>query len=133
MNAARLRCQRSGVLLWGRGPYRAAVDMDGSEGQSGFDHLTLWSDDDQDAIYRLVAVLKRTGWTYCYTGPEEAGDQAIFTRPGTPVRVSIDISYYGKRRARLLPATNRQGLDQRCTPDDDVLRFGPDVAREAAS
>lgn len=132
MNAVRLRCQRSGVFLWGQGPYRAAVDMGGADGESGFDQLTLWHDDDQDAVYRLIGTLKRTGWRYCYTGPEDAGDQAIFTRRGAPVRLSIDISYYGKRRVRILPASNRQGLGERCTPDDSVLRFGADVARDAA-
>lgn len=131
LDAVHLRCRRPGVRLLGVGPFRAAVDLTGARGESGFDRLTLWHDDDQDAIYGIVVPLVRAGWRYCYTGTEQAGDQAVFTRPGQPVRLSIDISYYGKRRLRVLPAWNRVGTGQPCVPDASVLRFGADVARAA--
>ncbi|MEG3178055.1 hypothetical protein U1872_17570 [Sphingomonas sp. RB3P16] len=103
------RCRRHGVYLAGAGPYEAAVDLpDGG----GFDELTLWHDGDQYAVYKITDVLDRTGWRNCSTGDGERGDQIIYTKPGVAVRVSMDLSYWGKRRLRLLPASNRK--EKRC-------------------
>lgn len=100
----KLRCRREGVLVMGQGPYSAAVDMRGSDGRGGFYQLTVWDDDDQDSVIEVGKRLKAQGWALCRTGPNEnAGDQEIYTRPGSRIRFSIDISYWGKRRVRILP------------------------------
>ncbi|WP_294092591.1 hypothetical protein [Sphingomonas sp.] len=102
--ANRLRCRKEDVTLMGQGPYGAAVDLRGGDGRGGFRQLTLWSNDDQEAVWTIGKLLKRNGWSLCRTGPSEfRGDQEIYTRAGSPVRFSIDISYWGKRRVRVLP------------------------------
>ncbi|RYD51259.1 MAG: hypothetical protein EOP60_10840 [Sphingomonadales bacterium] len=103
----RLRCRKQGVMLAGLGPYTAAVDVLGA-GRGGFYQLTLWDERDQDSIQAVGTLLKAQGWSLCRTGPNEnAGDQEIYTRAGYPVRFSIDISYWGKRRLRILPELNQ--------------------------
>jgi hypothetical protein len=106
-----MRCRRHGVMLEGQGPYEAAVDLDGSDGSGGFDQLTLWHDKDQGAVLALVDELKRRGWLECLGGGRP-GDQAIYTHKGSPAFVSLDLSYWSKRRLRLIPAWNK--LDSRC-------------------
>ena len=101
-----LRCRKAGVMLLGAGPYSAAVDLRGS-GESGFDELTLWHDDDQSAVLAVADRLKELGWTLCRTGQEDRGDQDIWTKAGAPVRFSMDVSYWGKRRMRVLPEQNQ--------------------------
>jgi hypothetical protein len=103
-----LRCRRPAVTLHGFGPYQAAVDLVGSDGSGGFDQLTLWHDTDQFAVVELGNALEREGWRVCLTGDDSRGDQQIYTRPGSPVIVSIDISYWSKRRLRLIPARGRR-------------------------
>ncbi len=104
----KLRCRRGGVILAGLGPFTAAVDLLGAEGQGGFYQLTLWDDYDADAVDALGKHLKAQGWSLCRTGPNEyAGDQDIYTLAGQSVRFSIDISYWGKQRARILPELNQ--------------------------
>lgn len=110
----RARCRRPAILVLGEGPYEAAIDLIGSEGQGGFDHLTLWKEGHQEAIYRLVEALQREGWMHCETGNERWGDQDIYTREGVPVRASMDLSYYGKRRVRIIPLWNDS--ERSCTP-----------------
>jgi len=105
-DAVSMRCRRSGVRLEGQGPYEAAVDLVGGGGSGGFDLLTLWNEQDQFAVQAVGDALKIQGWHVCMTGGEDRGDQEIYTRTGTPVRVSIDISYWGKRRLRLMPERN---------------------------
>ncbi|WP_066797125.1 hypothetical protein [Sphingomonas soli] len=103
----RLRCRKDGVMLMGLGPYTAAVDMYGADGRGGFYQLTLWDSDDQDTVQEVGTRLKAQGWSLCRTAHNEfAGDQEIYTRAGAPVRFSIDISYWGKRRLRILPELN---------------------------
>lgn len=97
-----IRCRKDGVMLFGKGPFRGAVDMKEGKG-SGFYELTLWHDSDQDAVLAVNPVLKANGWTLCRTGQEDRGDQEVWTRPGSRVRFSTDISYWGKRRLRILP------------------------------
>ena len=97
-----LRCRKDGVMLYGKGPFLGAVDMKEGKG-SGFYELILWHDRDQDAVLELNDVLKARGWKLCRTGTEDRGDQEIWTRPGSKVRLSADISYWGKRRFRILP------------------------------
>lgn len=97
-----IRCRKEGVTLFGKGPFRGAVDMKEGKG-SGFYELTLWHDSDQDSVLVLNPVLKAQGWQLCRTGQEDRGDQEIWTRAGSKVRFSVDISYWGKRRFRILP------------------------------
>jgi len=104
-----LRCRRGGVMLEGHGPFEAAVDLAGSDGRGGFRQLTLWHDRDQYAVYAIAEALEKAGWRSCATatggrGMVERGDQQVYSRPGAPVRFSMDLSYWGKRRFRILPA-----------------------------
>lgn len=101
-----MRCRRSGVMLLGQGPYSAALDLAGSDGGGGFDHLILWHDRDQNAVLAISAALERQGWRSCYTGQGNRGDQAIYTLAGAPVRFSMDLSYWGKRRLRVIPVSS---------------------------
>lgn len=107
-----LRCRRHGVMVAGTGPYEAAVDLVGSDGGGGFDQLTLWHDRDQYAVYKITDILDRQGWRNCSTGTDDRGDQIIYTRPGAAVRISMDLSYWAKRRLRVIPAASRK--ERRC-------------------
>ncbi len=97
-----LRCRKDAVSLFGAGPYRGAVDL-ARRGASGFSQVTLWHDTDQSALFSVGKVLEARGWQRCRTGQENRGDQEIWTRRGAPVRFSMDLSYWGKRRLRILP------------------------------
>ena len=103
-----IRCRRSGVMFDGFGPFSAAVNLNGRKGASGFDQLTLWHDQDQNALLAVANALERRGWRTCFTGEGQRGDQGIYTRPGEPVRVSLDLSYSGKRRLRVIPQWNKR-------------------------
>lgn len=102
-----IHCQRKGVMLEGQGPFDAAVDLEYSDGSGGFDRLTLWNDWNQDALLAVSDALKRQGWKECFTGSDRMGDQAIYTREGSPVFVAMDLSYWVKRRLRVLPLWNK--------------------------
>ncbi|HEX9954547.1 MAG TPA: hypothetical protein VGB48_04930 [Allosphingosinicella sp.] len=132
MDAINVRCRRHNVTLFGYGPFEAALDLRGSEGQSGFNYVTLWHDEDQRALYPILVDLHQAGWRSCHTGSEQAGDQAIFTRPGAPVLFSIDISYFGNRRLRIFPAGTPQKLSGPCVADDSLGIFGLNVRRGRA-
>jgi hypothetical protein len=106
-----MRCRRDGVMFLGKGPYNAAVDLDGSDGSGGFGQLTLWDDKDQDAVLAIADDLKRRGWLECLGGGR-GGDQAIYTHKNSAVFVSMDVSYWSKRRLRVIPTWNT--LDSRC-------------------
>lgn len=108
LDAVHIRCRRHGVMVGDAGPYDAAVDLDGSTGAGGFDQLTLWDDRDNDTVFKLAAALERSGWTKCLTGDGRVGDQAIYTHDGAPVRASMDISYWSKRRLRFVPVANHR-------------------------
>lgn len=97
-----LRCRRAGLMLMGHGPFSAAVDLAGGDGRGGFRQLTLWHDRNQDTPIDVAKDLERQGWASCRTRQHNWGDQAIFRREGSPLRISIDISYYGKRRIRIM-------------------------------
>lgn len=103
-----MRCRRDGIRILDQGPFNAAVDLTESDGSGGFDQLTLWYDDDQSAVFALGQALERQGWRTCSTGENDHGDQAIYWRPGAPVRFSMDISYWSKRRVRVIPAWNHR-------------------------
>ncbi|MGL4313198.1 MAG: hypothetical protein ACRCSO_04350 [Sphingomonas sp.] len=109
-----MRCRRHGVMLLGKGPFEAAVDLIGSDGSGGFDALVLWDDRDQEGVYPVTDALERQGWLQCMTAIDERGDQLIYTRPGSPVWIAMDLSYWGKRRLRILPEWNHH--ERRCTP-----------------
>lgn len=100
---AYLRCRREGIMFAGEGPYSGAVDSSGTDGRGGFHNLTLWSEQDQFAVTKVGLRLLAAGWKLCRTGTADRGDQSIYTKAGSPVRVSIDASYWGKRRLRILP------------------------------
>ncbi len=82
-------------MLMGRGPLSAAVDLAGGDGRGGFDQLTLWMTVDQDAPIDVADDLERRGWVSCRTKRNGWGDQYYLHAPGSPLRISIDISYYG--------------------------------------
>lgn len=113
--AIEMRCRRHNVMLMGHGPYEAAVDLVGGYGEGGFDQVTLWSEDDQEGVYPVTDLLEAQGWQQCMTGNPERSDQLIYTRPGSPVWITMDLSYWAKRRLRVIPAWNRRELG--CTPD----------------
>jgi hypothetical protein len=97
-------------MLLRQGPFNAAVDLDGGNGGGGFGQLTLWHDRDQSAVISVGALLERQGWRTCYTGVGRRGNQAIYTHKNASVRFSMDLSYWGKRRLRIIPEQNgRQG------------------------
>jgi hypothetical protein len=98
-----LRCRAQGGTLKGQGPFQAAVDLLGTDARGGFRELTLWHDTDQRAALSVGDLLEAQGWALCRTGQEDRGDQEIYTKAGSPVRISIDISYFSKRRLRVLP------------------------------
>lgn len=126
MDAVNVRCRRHGVMIYGNGPYEAAVDLRGSRGQSGFDHLTVWNVRDQSALYKVLASLHDRGWTSCHTEFSIGGGQAIFTHRASPVFVSVDLNYYGKRRLRVFPIWHSAELTGPCIPDKDLGLFGLD-------
>lgn len=115
MDAVHVRCRRHGVMFANAGPYEAAVDLQGAEGESGFDQLVLWHVRDNYAVYDVADAFERAGWRHCSTGDDRRGDQIIYTRSGSPVRVSMDLSYYAKRRIRFIPEWNRR--ERRCAPE----------------
>ena len=117
MDAINVRCRRRGVMFEEFGPYEAAVDLKGSDGQGGFDEVILWHIRDNDDVFKVKDMLKERGWSECWTGTDRAGDQAILTREGSPVRVFMDLSYYAKRRLRFVPEWNKR--ERRCTPTAD--------------
>ena len=107
-----LRCKRGNVRLLRYGPFNAAVDLAGGDGRGGFRQLTLWNDRDQDGAIEIGRELKRQGWQSCMTSLHNWGDQHILRRKDSPFRVSIDLSYYGKRRIRIMP--ERWASDPEC-------------------
>jgi hypothetical protein len=107
-----MRCRRWGVMFLGFGPFNGALDLNGSNGGGGFDQLTLWHDRDQNAAIPVGTALERQGWRVCFTGEGSRGDQAIYTRPDALVRISMDLSYWGKRRLRVIPEWNKR--EPRC-------------------
>lgn len=124
MDAVNVRCRQHGVMIYGDGPYEAAVDLRGSKGQLGFDHLTLWHDHDQAALYKILGSLHERGWISCHTELGHGGGQAIFTHRASPVFASLDLNYYGKRRLRLFPVWHAPELTGPCIPDKDLTMFG---------
>jgi hypothetical protein len=108
MDAVHMRCRRHAITVGGAGPFEGAVDLVGAHGEGGFDQLILWHVADQYAVYHIADALEREGWRYCYIGDDQRGDQAVYTRPGASVRVSMDLSYYAKRRLRIIPVSAPQ-------------------------
>ena len=106
LNVIEMRCRRHNVTFLGRGPYEAAIDVAGGDGRGGFRQVMLWHDSDQYAVYAIGNELEKLGWQYCSTYNIDRADQAIYMRKGARFRVSMDLSYYDKRRVRLLPAWN---------------------------
>ena len=113
--AIEMRCRRHDVKLLGQGPYEAAVDPAGGYGEGGFAQVTLWSEGDQDAVFPVIDQLEKQGWQQCMTGTDERGELLIYTRQGASVWFAMDLSYWGKRRLRVLPAWNRRELT--CKPN----------------
>ncbi len=103
-----MRCSRQRVMLEEAGPYEAAVDLVGNDGSGGFDEVTLWHDEDQSTLFDITGALDANGWRHCSTGTDEKGDQVIYPHPLKNVMTSVDISYYGKRRLRIIPKWNRR-------------------------
>ena len=110
-----LRCRRDGIFILGKGPFNAAVDLRNADGSGGFDQLTIWHDRDQYAVYAIADELVRRGWKACATGDDRWGDQNIYTMSTASVKFSMDLSYWGKRRIRILPTWNRR--ERGCSPE----------------
>ena len=91
-----LRCRREGLYLLGVGPLNAAIDLDrpGPDGGPRFDHVTLWHPSDQGKLLDLKPALEHRGWASCLTADAER-----YWHPPSPVRIAIDTSYWGSRRA----------------------------------
>ena len=111
-----MRCRRNNVTFLGHGPFNAALDLNGGDGGGGFDQLVLWHDRDQNVAVQIGTLLERQGWRSCFTGEGMKGDQAIYTRQGAQVRFSMDISYWGKRRLRVIPMWNQR--EPQCSSAD---------------
>lgn len=107
-----LLCRRAGITIAGQGPYDAAVDLVGSDGSGGFHYLTVWSSKDPQDVFAIPNALKAQGWRECFLGGPKGGDQAIYTREGSPVFMAMDLSYSGTRRLRVLPGWNK--TERRC-------------------
>jgi hypothetical protein len=97
-----MRCRKDGVTFAGH-RFNAALDLNGNNGGGGFDQLILWHDRDQNTAVLVGSLLEKKGWRSCFTGEGRKGDQAIYTHPAARVRISMDLSYWGKRRLRVLP------------------------------
>lgn len=128
VDAVSVRCRKAGVTLFGAGPYQAAVDLLGKNGVSGYDHVTIWHDRDQRALYRAIEAVAKRDWTLCYTGSDRGGDQAIFSRAGEPVRIYLDISYWQKRRIRIYPNAVAPKPSTPCLPNASLGLLGISVA-----
>lgn len=120
--AIEMRCRRHNVMLAGQGPFEAAVDLTGGDGSGGFDQLILWDEGDQDGVFPFTDLLERQGWRQCMTGTAERGDQLIYTRSGSRTWIAMDLSYWSKRRLRLIPDWNRREL--KCAPGDVNFSHG---------
>ena len=107
-DAISLSCRRHKVMLAGAGPYEAGLELVGGDGSGGFDQVILWHDRDQDAVYKITDALEKQGWQHCNTATNDHGDQMIYTRKGERVRVSVDLSYWNKRRLRVLPEWSKE-------------------------
>lgn len=81
-DAVHMRCRRHAVTVGKTGPYEAAVDLEGGQGEGGFDQLVIWHNRDHYAVYDIADALERVGWKYCYTATV-AGRTKLYT----PVRV----------------------------------------------
>lgn len=90
-----LRCRKGGVMIKGVGPLEAAVDLyeKAADGSARFDHVTLWHDSDQGAMFPIKGALLKIGWQSCLTSEDER-----FWKPPSPLRIAMDTSYWGKRR-----------------------------------
>lgn len=104
-----MRCRRDSVMFLKHGPFDAAVDLAGGDGRGGFDQLTLWHDTDQDAVMSITEDLMTQGWRECISGNGRWGGQATYTHKGSPIFLALDLSYWSKRRLRVLPVP-RQGV-----------------------
>jgi len=107
-----MRCRKHQVMIEGTGPYEAAVDLVGGDGSGGFEQVVVWHGRDQYAVYAITDVLERQGWHSCNTAVDEKGDQMIYTHPGAEVRISMDLSYWAKRRLRVIPLWDKR--ERRC-------------------
>ena len=106
-NDTDMSCRKSNVMFEGHGPYNAAVDFARRDRSGGFDQLTLWHDTDQQAVYAVTNELKRQGWRECFSGARW-GNQAVYSHDGSPVFVSMDLSYWLHRRLRVIPASKME-------------------------
>jgi hypothetical protein len=98
-----MRCRLSDIKVEGEGTYEAAVDLVGSDGNGGFDILTMWSDRGETALFAAGEALERKGWRSCILGHGDVGEQQVFTHPHVPFFYTMDISYWMHRRLRLIP------------------------------
>jgi hypothetical protein len=100
-----MRCRKERVFFRQRGPFSAAVDLQGGEGMGGFDHLTLWHSSDQSALVAITNALRNEGWSECLT-PIGTGweGQAIYQHKGSPVFIALDLTYWDRRTLKVFQA-----------------------------
>lgn len=100
-----MRCRKEGVFFRRYGPFSAAVDLQGGDGEGGFDHLTLWHSSDQSALVAITNALRSGGWSECLRpmGSDWEG-QAIYQRDGSPIFIALDLTYWDRRTLKVFPA-----------------------------
>lgn len=118
-DAVHMRCRRHGIMLEDQGPYEAAVDLEGGDGRGGFDQLILWHRRDNNDVFKITDALTERGWKHCYTTTQNGqwGDQAIYMHEDYSVRIFMDLSYWGRRRIRIIPEGNKKE-QRRCNPEN---------------
>lgn len=100
-----MRCRKEGVFFQRHGPFSAAVDLQGGDGEGGFDHLTLWHSSDQSALVKITNVLRDGGWEECLA-PAGSGweGRAIYHRKNSPIFIALDLTYWDRRTLKVYPA-----------------------------
>lgn len=100
-----MRCRKEGVFFQRHGPFSAAVDLQGGDGEGGFDHLTLWHSSDQSALVKITNDLRDQGWDECLT-PVGGGweGRAIYQRKNSPIFIALDLTYWDRRTLKVYPA-----------------------------
>jgi hypothetical protein len=102
-----MRCRKEGVFFQRHGPFSAAVDLQGGDGEGGFDHLTLWHSSDQSALVAITNVVRDQGWGECLT-PVGSGweGRAVYQRKSSPIFIALDLTYWDRRTLKVYPAAS---------------------------
>ena len=112
-----MRCRKEGVFFRQHGPFSAAVDLQGGNGEGGFDHLTVWHSSDQGALVDITNGLRNEGWSECLT-PLGSGweGQAVYQQKDSPIFIALDLTYWDRRTLKVYPAV--PAIIPRCRAPD---------------